>query len=70
MVTEITLLRTHWDAGEAHVVIEFLDELRDLLWSRYGDEIMAMQQEEVDQRLDENDVQDDGQIKFDDKIEF
>ncbi len=31
---------TYWEAQEALSVITFLDELRDLLWASYGEEIM------------------------------
>ncbi len=58
-------LRTYWDADDAHLVISFLDELRDLLWESYGDEIKAMHQNLADAA--QNDRQTD---LFDDKIEF
>lgn len=70
MTMKIVQLRTHWDAGEAHVVIEFLDELRDLLWTIYSDEIIAMHQDAADEG--ESHIPNDGQtdLEFDDEIEF
>ena len=59
-------LRTYWNADDAHLVISFLDELRDLLWESYGDEIVAMHQ-----NLAEDAAQNDRQTDlFNDKIEF
>jgi hypothetical protein len=72
MMMKITQLRTHWDAGEAQMVIEFLDELRDVLWTVYGQEIIAMHVEDADNKNGTVEVHDDGQtdLEFDDKIEF
>lgn len=72
MVMTITQLRTHWDAGDAHLVIEFLDELRDLLWTAYGEEIIATHQSEVERTVVEDNVRSDGptELPFDDPIEF
>ncbi len=69
---KITQLRTYWDAGEAHMVIEFLDELRDVLWSAYGQEIIAMHAEDAGNENRTGIRHDDGQtdLEFDDKIEF
>jgi len=44
-----TQLRTHWTADDAYCVIEFLDELRDVLWDSYGDQIIEMQQQAMAQ---------------------
>jgi len=72
MVMTITQLTTHYDAGEAHMLIEFLDELRDVLWSAYGEEIIAMHQRDAEQGIDKNDRHDHGQPAQwdDDQIEF
>lgn len=59
-------LRTYWDADDAHLVISFLDELRDLLWESYGDEIVALHQKLAEEAA-QNDCQTD---LFDDKVEF
>jgi hypothetical protein len=73
MMMKITQLRTYWDAGEAQMVIEFLDELRDVLWTAYGQEIIAMHAEEADnENATTGEVHDGRQtdLEFDDKIEF
>ena len=66
MTMKTLRLRTYWDADDAHLVISFLDELRDLLWDSYGDEIIATHQNLADAAA-QNDRQTD---LFDDKIEF
>jgi hypothetical protein len=45
MSMKFTQLTTRWTADDAHCVIEFLDELRDVLWASYGDQIIEMQQQ-------------------------
>ena len=60
MSMKIMKLPAYWDAADAHLVISFLDDLRDLLVDTYGDEIIDMHQ----QQLTENDTQDDGQIEL------
>lgn len=72
MVMTITQLRTHWDAGDAYLVIEFLDELGDLLWTAYGEEIIAMHQSEVERAVAEDNMRNNGQTEwsFEDPIEF
>jgi len=42
MPMKITRLTTHWDADQAHTILEFLDELRDQLCEIYGDEIIDL----------------------------
>jgi hypothetical protein len=44
MTTKLTQIATHWNADDAYTVIEFLDELRDVLWAAYGDDIIQRQQ--------------------------
>jgi len=39
---KLTQLTTHWDAADAECVITFLDELREVLITAYGDEIAQM----------------------------
>ena len=67
MSMKIMKLPAYWDAADAHLVISFLDDLRDLLVNTYGDEIIDMQQQ-----LTENDTRDEGQIElpFNDPLEF
>lgn len=45
MAMKVTPLRTYWETDDAYAVIAFLDELRDLLWESYGDQIIEMQQQ-------------------------
>jgi hypothetical protein len=42
MTMRINTLVTHLKPEDAYTVIEFLDQLRDLLIATYGDEITAM----------------------------
>ena len=42
MTVKITRVTTHWTADEADTVVAFLDELRDMLWESYGDQITEM----------------------------
>lgn len=66
MTMRFTQIKTHWCAEEASAVIEFLDELRDMLWATYGEEIIAMHQ--ADAEIEINDSQWDSE--FDDEIPF
>ncbi len=58
-------MTTHWEAEEAHSVIEFLDQLRDALWQRHGEGITQMQRESSTVH---NDRQHD--LPFDDPLDF
>ncbi|MBK8974090.1 MAG: hypothetical protein IPM37_23015 [Hahellaceae bacterium] len=49
-------LVTHWTPEEAHTILEFLDQLRELIWQNYGCEIVAMQQDAQCQWEDESDT--------------
>lgn len=42
MTMEITRIATYWTAAEADAVVAFLDELKDMLWQTYGDQITEM----------------------------
>ena len=42
MTMRITRLTTYWTADQADTVVAFLDELRDMLWETYGDQIIEM----------------------------
>ena len=73
MTMKSTQLRTYWDAAEAQLVIEFLDELKDVLWAVYGQEIIDMHVEDADnENGTTGEMHDDRQtdLEFDDKIEF
>ncbi len=45
MSMKLSQLRTYWDAEDAHLIISFLDELKEVLWDTYGNEIIEQQQE-------------------------
>jgi hypothetical protein len=67
MTMKITPLYTHWEAAEAHTVIEFLDVLRDQLWEIYGDQIVDLLREaSVTQVVSEHQ----GELELDDDIEL
>jgi len=39
----LSQLRTHWTADDAHLILSFLDELKDVVWATYGAEIIEQQ---------------------------
>ncbi len=49
MSMKFTQLRTHWTADDAYCVIAFMDELGDVLWAGYGNQIIEMQQQAMTQ---------------------
>lgn len=60
-------LTVHWDAADAQLIISFIDELRDLLVDTYGDEIVDMHRQLVqDNTLDEGQTD----LPFNDPVEF
>ena len=63
MTMKLSQIKTHWTADEAYLVISFLDELRDLVWESYADEIIAAEQARVDEARQTD-------LVFDDDIEF
>ena len=63
MTMKLSQIKTHWTADEAYLVISFLDELRDLVWESYADEIIAAEQARVDEARQTD-------LMFDDDIEF
>lgn len=70
---KISQLRTYWNAGDAELVIGFLDERRDVIWTAYGEEIIAMHvQDAGNENAIAGEGHDDQQadLDFDDKIEF
>ena len=34
MSMKLSQLRTYWDAEDAHLIISFLDELKEVLWDK------------------------------------
>lgn len=67
MTMKLTQIRTYWTAEEAESVISFLDELRDLLWTVYGHDIVEMHQAEFNGNAGVGPVEDGD---FDDEINF
>lgn len=55
MSMKVTRVHSWWTAEQADDVLSCLDELRDALWSSYGDQIVAMRLAE--QERAENDKQ-------------
>lgn len=48
MMTKL-LFTAHWSAEEALTIFEFLDDMRDVIWSVYETDIMEIVQSEQDQ---------------------
>ena len=67
MTMKITPVRTHWNTDEAWIVLEFLDELKDMLWETCGDQIIEMHREATELQLRNTDQ---GELDFDDDIPF
>jgi hypothetical protein len=67
MTMKHTQLKTHWNADDAYTVISFLDELRDLLWAAYGDDIIEMLQDASSHQAPGSDPESPG---FNDDIAF
>ena len=44
---------THWEADETLEIINLLDQLRDVLWINYREEIETMQQANRNHRMSE-----------------
>ena len=45
MSMKLSQLRTYFEPDEAHLIISFLDELREVLCDAYANEIIEQQQE-------------------------
>ena len=43
---KLSYLKTHWTPEEAHTILTFLDDVRDVLWRTYGDEIVEHYQQQ------------------------
>ncbi len=67
MPMKIARLTTHWDADQAHTILEFLDELRDQLCEIYGDEIIDLLRDGSINRIGD---QQQTELPFNDDIEF
>jgi hypothetical protein len=45
MIMRVNKIVTHLQPGEAYMLVEFLDQLRDVLMQTYGDDITTMLKE-------------------------
>lgn len=45
MIMRVNKIVTHLQPGEAYTLVEFLDQLREVLMQTYGDDITAMLKE-------------------------
>ena len=45
MIMRVNKIVTHLQPGEAYTLVEFLDQLREVLMQTYGDDIVTMLQE-------------------------
>lgn len=61
---KILKITTYWSPEEADCIYQLLDELKEVIWEAYGEEILKMYQEMNDEKTK-------GQCKdFDDEIQF
>ena len=58
---------THWDASEAADIIHLLDQLREVLWLNYREDIEGMQTENQNHPIQSSAQQD---LDFDDPFPF
>ncbi len=65
MTMNVTRLRTYWTIDEAATAIDFLDNLRDVLWETYGEQITQMQRKAYDERIQDLNQE---EFMFDDDI--
>ena len=59
MTMRVSKITTHLRPEDAYTIIEFLDQLREMLMQTYGDEIVALLQEasqQPDERMDDRDA--------------
>lgn len=66
MTMRLTRLATHWEPDEALAMIQLLDQLKELLWSAYAEEIVRQEYAEQKHRIDEEQLA----LEFDDPIPF
>ncbi len=62
----LTQLVTHWEPDETLAMIQFLDQLKEQLWSAYGEAIVQQTYAEQKPRIDEAQMT----LAFDDPIRF
>jgi hypothetical protein len=64
---KLTQLPLHWETDEALAMIQLLDQLKELLWSAYGEQIIRQEYtEQKHRKLDEEQLM----LKFEDPIPF
>jgi hypothetical protein len=63
----LTQLATHWEPDEALAMIQLLDQLKELLWSAYGEEIVRQEYAEQKQRKHHEEQL---ALDFDDPVPF
>lgn len=63
----LTQLPIHWEADEALAMIQLLDQLKELLWSAYGEQIIRQEYANQQHRkIDEEQLA----LEFEDPIPF
>lgn len=67
MTMRLSQLATHWEPDEALAMIQLLDQLKELLWSAYGEEIVS--QTYAEQKC-HNFSEEQLVLEFDDPIPF
>ena len=58
MIMRVNKIVTHLQPGEAYTLVEFLDQLREVLMQTYGDDITAMLKEAMQNDSPVNDGED------------
>jgi len=67
MNMRLTQLPMHWEPDEALTMIQLLDQLKELLWSAYGEEIIRQEYtEQKHRKLDAEQLI----LEFEDSIPF
>ena len=56
MTLRVNILATHLSADEAHTLIAFLDQLREVLMNTYGNEIATLLQDSWPDEFDPPDA--------------
>jgi hypothetical protein len=67
MTMRLTQLATHCEPDEALTMIQFLDQLKELLWTAYGEEIIRQAYAEQNHR---NFHEEQLALDFDDPVPF
>jgi hypothetical protein len=67
---KLSQLITYWGPEDAFTIITFLDELRDVLWAVYGEEIVEHQRGLLQEQNERNGQQRDDPLIGDDMTVF